>query len=117
VNAGVPFSAVGAVTWIVMSSLIVGKPVGILTMTWLAELVGFRRAPGLDNRAMLVMGITAGIGFTVALFFTTASFPPGVILAEAKMGALFSFFASVLAIAAGWLLRIKSGSPRSASRP
>ena len=115
VNAGVPFSAVGAVTWIIMFSLIVGKPIGILTMTWLAERLGFRRAPGLDYRAVLVLGIAAGIGFTVALFFTTASFPPGAILSEAKMGALLSFFASVLAIAAGRLLGIRSGSRRTAS--
>lgn len=115
VNAGVPFSAVGAVTWIVAASLVVGKPIGILAMTWLAELVGFRRATGLDYRAMLVVGITAGIGFTVALFFTTASFPPGQILSEAKMGALFSFFASVVAIAAGQLLGIRNGFRRNAS--
>ena len=115
VNAGVPFSAVGPVTWIVASSLIIGKPIGILTMTWVAERVGFRRAAGLDYRALLVLGITAGIGFTVALFFTTASFPPGQILSEAKMGALFSFFASVIAIAAGLLLGIRNGSRRTAS--
>ena len=114
-NAGVPFSAVGAVTWIVMASLVVGKPIGILAMTWLAERLGFRRAPGLDYRGLLVLGITAGIGFTVALFFATASFPPGQILSEAKMGALLSFFASVIAIAAGRLLGIKSGSRRTAS--
>jgi NhaA family Na+:H+ antiporter len=49
----------------------------------------------------LVLGVAAGIGFTVALFFATAAFPPGEILDEAKMGALLSFVAAPLAIVLG----------------
>jgi NhaA family Na+:H+ antiporter len=116
VNAGVPFSAVGAVTWIIMASLILGKPVGIVVMTLLAERLGLRRASGLDYRSLVTLGVAAGIGFTVALFFATASFPPGLILDEAKMGALFSFFASVVAIGVGRALGVsrRRGSPRTA---
>jgi len=54
------------------------------------------------------MGVTAGIGFTVALFFTTAAFPPGAVLEEAKMGALLSFLAAPLAIGLGKVL-LRSG--------
>jgi NhaA family Na+:H+ antiporter len=54
-----------------------------------------------------VIGVTAGIGFTVALFFATAAFPPGSILDEAKMGALFSFAAAPLAIALGRMMRLQ----------
>jgi Na+:H+ antiporter, NhaA family len=101
VNAGVPFSSVGTVTGIVAASLIVGKTLGIVVSTWLAERVGFRRAPGLDYPSLLTLGILAGIGFTVALFFATAAFPPGPTLEQAKMGALFSFAAAGLGIVVG----------------
>jgi NhaA family Na+:H+ antiporter len=53
-----------------------------------------------------VLGITAGIGFTVALFFATAAFPPGAVLNEAKMGALLSFGAAIVAIGAGRVLKV-----------
>jgi NhaA family Na+:H+ antiporter len=110
-NAGVLVSSVGPVTWIIMAGLILGKPLGIVLFSWVAERIGFERASGIDYRALVVLGITAGIGFTVALFFTTAAFPPGVILDEAKMGALLSFGAAPLALGAGRLLL---GRPRAA---
>jgi NhaA family Na+:H+ antiporter len=111
-NAGVPFSAVGAVTWIVMGSLVIGKPFGIVATTLLAEALGFRRARGLDYRSLVTLGVAAGIGFTVALFFAAASFPPGLILSEAKMGALLSFFASFIAIGVGRALGIRRTATR-----
>ena len=106
-NAGVPFAGVGLATWIVVTALVIGKPAGILLSTWLAERVGFRRSEGLSWRQLLVVGITAGIGFTVALFFTTASFAPGPVLDQVKLGALLSVSAGVLAIVAGRLLGIR----------
>ena len=101
VNAGVPVSSVGPGTWIVLSSLIVGKPLGILALTWAGVLAGLRAPGGLSYLHTLVLGVAAGIGFTVALFFATASFPPGSALDEAKMGALLSFVAAPIAIALG----------------
>ena len=108
VNAGVPFSSVGAVTAAVAVSLVVGKPIGVTMATAIGELVGLRRPAGLGYPALVVMGVTAGIGFTVALFFTTAAFPPGAVLEEAKMGALLSFLAAPLAIGLGKVL-LRSG--------
>jgi NhaA family Na+:H+ antiporter len=113
VNAGVPFANIGVATWIVVGSLVVGKPVGILAFTWLAERFGFRRATGLVWRDVLVLGTLAGIGFTVALFFATAAFPPGRLLDDVKMGALFSFVAAPLGVG---LSRIVRG-PRRAPQP
>ena len=63
--------------------------------------------PVLDYRSLITMGFAAGIGFTVALFFTTAAFPPGPILDEAKMGALLSFVGGPLAIVVGRALGIR----------
>ena len=79
-------------------ALIVGKPAGIVLTTVLAERAGLTRPAGLSYRDVLVIGMTAGIGFTVALFFATAAFPPGAALDAAKMGALLSFLAAPAAI-------------------
>ena len=105
-NAGVPLTSAGTATWIVLGALVLGKPLGILIATWAAERVGFRRAEGLGWNAMLVLGVTAGIGFTVALFFTTASFDPGPALDQAKLGALLSVSAGLLAFIVGKVSRV-----------
>jgi NhaA family Na+:H+ antiporter len=106
-NAGVALSSVGDGTWIVLSSLLIGKPVGIVLFTALGVVLGLRAPGGLSYVQIAVIGVTAGIGFTVALFFATAAFPPGNILDEAKMGALFSFAAAPLAIGLGRMLRLQ----------
>ena len=98
VNAGVPFANTGVGTWIVLASIIVGKPVGILSFTALGVAVGLHRPAGVSWRDLLVVGNAAAIGFTVALFFATAAFPPGGLLDETKMGALLSFSAAGLAL-------------------
>jgi NhaA family Na+:H+ antiporter len=111
-NAGVPFSQVGVGTWAVMAALIGGKPLGVFAFTWLAERFGFRRATGLTWTDVTLLGLVAGIGFTVALFFATAAFPVGDRLDEVKMGALFSFAAAPLAVAlAAILKRVKGRRP------
>jgi NhaA family Na+:H+ antiporter len=106
VNAGVSFGSIGQGTWAVLLSLLVGKPAGILAATWLAVQVGLRVPGRLRYADVLVLGVAAGTGFTVALFFATAAFPPGRTLDEAKMGALLSFVAAPLAILFGLRSRL-----------
>jgi NhaA family Na+:H+ antiporter len=103
-NAGVEFSRIGPATWIVVASLVVGKPLGIVSATLLSSRIGLRVPAGLTRSVTVIVGIAAGIGFTVALFFATAAFPPGDVLDEAKMGALLSFVAAPLAYGFGRLL-------------
>jgi len=105
-NAGVPFGSVGGGTWLVLIGLIAGKPIGILLLTFIGVRLGLRIPGGLSYGQLLVVGITAGIGFTVALFFTTAAFAPGAAQDQAKMGALLSFVAAPIAILVGRILRI-----------
>ena len=93
VNAGVPLGSIGTGTWIVVLALLVGKPVGIVLSTVLSIKAGLRAPGGLTTAHTVVVGVAAGIGFTVALFFATAAFPPGPVLDEVKMGALLSFLA------------------------
>jgi NhaA family Na+:H+ antiporter len=106
-NAGVPFTSIGVPTWLVLGALVLGKPIGVVAMTLIAELAGFRRPAALDLRALVVLGVASGIGFTVALFFATAAFSPGVVLDQAKMGALLSVLAAPLAVLLARALRIR----------
>jgi len=55
---------------------------------------------------MVVVGCAAGIGFTVALFFATASFQPGTALDQTKLGALFSVASAAVAFIAAAMLRV-----------
>jgi NhaA family Na+:H+ antiporter len=105
-NAGLPITQTGALTWIVLVSLLAGKPIGIGIATWCAERVGLRRPEGVGWREMVVVGFAAGIGFTVALFFASAAFPPGETMDHAKLGAMLSVSAAVLALAAAQALGV-----------
>jgi len=107
VNAGITLSSVGSGSWIVFVSLLFGKPIGIVGTTFLSVKLGLRAPGGLSYRHAIVMGVAAGIGFTVALFFATSAFRPGPILDQAKMGALLSFFAAPIAIMLGRIVGLR----------
>lgn len=110
-NAGVPFERVGPGTYCVLAGLLLGKPIGILLFANAARLAGASLPPGLRLGDLLVVGVAASIGFTVALFFATAAFPGGVALAETKMGALLSFVAAPLAIVVARMVGTSSRRP------
>ena len=109
VNAGVGFSNVGMGTWLVLTGLLVGKPLGITLFTFVGQKLFKLNMPvGMNYRHIISLGTVAGIGFTVALFVSTAAFEqPGPIQDSIKMGALGSFFAAVLAIGVSRMLKIK----------
>jgi Na+:H+ antiporter, NhaA family len=113
VNAGVTLENTGAGTWFVLIAILIGKPIGILAATGGGALAGLRLPAGVTWRDLTVVGITAGIGFTVALFFATAAFPYGRLLDETKMGALLSFSAFGIALVAARLLRVGRFSRQS----
>ena len=110
VNAGVALSAMGTGTWLVLGGLLVGKPVGIVLMTKLGQLAGLEMPEGMGTRDLLVVGMAAAIGFTVALFISVVAFPAGDILDSVKMGALFSFGATILTFALAKILGIRKNS-------
>ena len=101
VNAGVGFSTVGAGSWIVLSAMLLGKPVGIGGAVLIGRALQLKLPPGMTWRDVLVVGASSAIGFTVALFFAIAAFDPGALLDQVKMGALLSFSAALLATGAG----------------
>jgi len=104
-NAGVPLAQIGPGTYYVLVALLLGKPIGILLFSRVAVLAGARLPRDLRTADVFTVGVAASIGFTVSLFFATAAFSEGPALAETKMGALLSFVAAPLALAASRVLR------------
>jgi NhaA family Na+:H+ antiporter len=106
-NAGVPLGhaeldAAGLrVFWGVSLGLVLGKPVGIVALSWLTTRLGLTALPtGIGYRQLSVVGIVAGIGFTMALFVAQLAFPPGALpLGVEASGTLLE--TSKLAIIAG----------------
>lgn len=119
VNAGVVIGNMGTGTWLVLAGLLIGKPLGIVAFTWLAERVFKLEMPdGMSYRHVIVVGMIAGIGFTVSLFVATAAFrDPGLVQDSVKMGALLSFVAGGLAYIIARMLAIKPLSPAGDSPP
>ncbi len=80
----------------IMLGYIVGKPVGILGLSWLAtRLSRGRLRPPVGWAAVAGGGTIAGIGFTVSLLVATLAFT-GVQLEEAKLGVLSAALGSSL---------------------
>lgn len=107
-NAGVEFSAIDETTWLVLAGLLIGKPLGISLMGWLAARpLGLGLPDGMRLADLPVVGCVAAIGFTVALFVAGVAFPPGTEQDAAKMGALFSFGCAAIAIIVGRLMAVE----------
>ncbi len=97
VNAGVGFGTINTLTWIIFFSLFIGKAIGIFGFSALAVRLGYPLASGINYRVLLVIGLIAGMGLTVALFITGEAYSLPALRDPAKMGALFSALLGVLA--------------------
>lgn len=106
-NAGVEFSSVGTVSWLVLISLIVGKTLGVFSFGCLSELIGFGLPRGMCRRDLLVAGVIAGTGFTVALFVAGEAFSDPLIKGAAKMGAMLSIMAVFFGMLLGRLVGVR----------
>lgn len=106
-NAGVQFTSMHTVTWIVLFALIIGKTVGVFCFGRLAEMLGFPLPDGMTRRHLATVGLIAGLGLTVALFVAGVAFADLVVQGAAKMGALFSAAVFILAPLLAKLLGVK----------
>ncbi|HEY6007970.1 MAG TPA: Na+/H+ antiporter NhaA, partial [Geobacteraceae bacterium] len=106
-NAGVALSALNTATTLVFCALLVGKGAGIFTLGMLGKRLGFPLPHGMTRRHLLVAGVIAGIGFTVALFVAGEAFTDPVVQGAAKMGAMLSIAVAPLAWCLGRLLGIR----------
>ncbi len=107
-NAGVEFKSISEPTWLVLAGLLIGKPLGVMIMGWIAaKPLRLGLPEGMRIIDLFVIGCVAAIGFTVALFVASVAFDAGPVQDAAKMGALFSFFAAAISIVAGKLTRVQ----------
>ncbi|SFN17735.1 sodium/proton antiporter, NhaA family [Bradyrhizobium sp. Rc3b] len=83
-------------------ALIAGKPLGVIGATWIAVRSGFcRLAPGVSWGGVLLVGLLAGIGFTMSIFISMLAFSNEDLLRAAKLGVLLgSVIAATLGL--GW---------------
>jgi Na+:H+ antiporter, NhaA family len=119
-NAGLPLAmddVASSVTLAVFLGLALGKPAGVLLLSWLAVRSGVAVRPAeLSWRLVAGGGLLAGIGFTMALFIANLAFA-SELLASAKVGI---FTASVFSALAGlaflaWASRSRPQASQQAS--
>lgn len=111
-NAGVSLAGVTfegpsqLVTFGAAVGLVVGKPIGVLLACFLSVKLGLALLPaGITLRQLVVLGLVAGIGFTMALFVAQLAFTEPALLGAAKLGILSaSTVAALLGLALGAVL-------------
>lgn len=110
-NAGVTITATGladaaslTVMGAVAIALVVGKPVGIFTASWLMVRTGLGTLPaGTNWHGILLIGLLGGIGFTMSIFVAMLAFADEALLSAAKLGVLGgSTMAALAGLAWGW---------------
>lgn len=78
--------------------LLLGKPLGIVGVTWLLVRLGLGQLPaGVNWRRFVGLGFTAGIGFTMAIFIATLSYHEAAAIDLAKLAVLIGSAVSGLA--------------------
>lgn len=119
-NAGIelPNSVEGVfsspVTMGVLLGLLLGKPIGLLLMSWTFVKLGWGKL-GLNVNwgHMVAISVLSGLGFTMAIFISELAFTSEAMRAEAKLGVLFASFTAAII---GTVLFLRSGS-RDVSQP
>jgi NhaA family Na+:H+ antiporter len=113
-NAGLAYPDVPVSQWLsdpvvlgVSLGLVLGKTLGVFGAAWLAVRAGLARYPtGMGQAHLLGVSMTAGIGFTVAIFVANLAFREGDVVELAKLGIMLG---SLVAAVSGYLvLRISS---------
>lgn len=113
-NAGVQFSGIDlqatgpqTTALAVLIALVIGKPLGVFISTWVAVKSGLCKLPqGLNWHGVLLAGLLAGIGFTMAIFVAGLAFKDAALLGAAKLGILSgSAIAALLGLGYGFARR------------
>lgn len=113
-NAGVNFGNVNFedalafnTIFAVSIALVIGKPLGIVLFTWIFSKLGWGQLPSdLSLKWVLLIGLLAGIGFTMSIFIGNLAFmnEPNI-LEAAKLGILFgSGCAGFIGLLLGFIL-------------
>ncbi|PWC13470.1 Na+/H+ antiporter NhaA [Brenneria corticis] len=113
---GVNLSAEGA-HWVmigVIAGLVLGKPLGIIAVSWLTVRLGLcKLPPDVSWGGVALIGLLGGIGFTMSIFIAMLAFSSENQLGAAKLGVLLgSLTAAILGLAWG---KIYAGRKRIAN--
>jgi len=114
-NAGVALAGVTAAKLFeaiplgIALGLLIGKPLGIFGLTWLAVRLGLGDRPeGTNWMQILGVGFVAGIGFTMSLFIGMLAFPDPAYAADIRIGVLCG---SIISAICGYLLLRMASEP------
>jgi Na+:H+ antiporter, NhaA family len=95
----------------IILGLVIGKPVGILTFSWVAVRSGIAGLPeGATWGQLAAVSVLAGIGFTVALFINELAFNSPELLDHGKIGILTASLVSAVAGLASLILVTRNRS-------
>jgi NhaA family Na+:H+ antiporter len=90
----------------IVAGLAVGKPLGITLSSIVSSRVGLAsRSAELTTRAILLVGLAGGIGFTMSLFLAQLALPVGPLLDTAKLAILVGSAASMVVSLAFGVMR------------
>ncbi len=90
---GMEFGMDGGVTVMagIAAGLALGKPIGVIFITWLGVRLGLCNLPrGVSWKGVTVLGAVAGIGFTMSIFIAELAFPGSPLLPLAKLAILIA---------------------------
>jgi NhaA family Na+:H+ antiporter len=107
-NAGIDLGSIefsGGAQFVALGiglALCAGKPIGVIGATWLAvRFGGCRLAEDMSWAGVGLVGLLAGIGFTMSIFIAMLAFTDDKMLDAAKFGVLFGSLISVT-FGLGW---------------
>lgn len=106
VNGGVPLHGLEAGLWGLPIAVLIGRPIGVVLFASLAVRIGLHRTSHVGVRELVVIGLTAAIGFTMALFFAAAILGIGPLLQQMESGGLLTVAAGLVAWVAARLLKV-----------
>lgn len=89
-------------------ALAIGKPVGVVGAVWCAVRAGWCcLPPGVNWKGVVLLGLLAGVGFTMSIFIAMLAYDGQVLLDAARLGVLLgSSLAAILGLAWGaWYVR------------
>lgn len=106
---GIDLSAEGP-QWVMIGialALVAGKPLGVIGISWLMVRLGWcRLPPGVSWGGICLIGLLAGIGFTMSIFIAMLAFDDEILLGAAKLGVLLgSVVAAALGLVWGFIYR------------
>lgn len=107
ISGGAELAAYEPATTVTFFALLLGKPLGVAACGMAAARLSGRGLPeGVSLRDLMLVGVIAGIGFTVPFLMANAALPGGLATEAAKLGIVASLLSAPLALALARLIGI-----------